>query len=213
MVESAAERLGSLMKERFGVTRPGRVRFSENDNLYTSFRKLAKYIGQSGEWSVEDEKRAAEILVRTNISYLDIGGNIKGNDKYAYQVEVATEENVSGLAGVKEYDTKAIEERKYYKVTLTTENQETGEQENKTYLVSLDAKNKQRNGHGRVIPNWFYPNHLGVNDVIIGDLDRSLGYSKIYSDLSTNLEDLEQKLARKYEQSDLVKIEEFKDNS
>lgn len=213
MVESAAERLGSLMKTRFGVTSPGRVRFSENDNLYTSFRKLAKYIGQSGEWSVEDEKRAAEILVRTNISYLDIGGNTKGNDKYAYQVEIATEENVSGLAGVKEYDTKATEERKYYKVTLTTENQETGEQENKTYLVSLDAKNKQRNGHGRVIPNWFYPNHLGVNDVIIGDLDRSLGYSKIYSDLSANLEDLEQKLERKYEQSDLVKIEEFKDNS
>lgn len=213
MVESAAERLGSLMKTRFGVTSPGRVRFSENDNLYTSFRKLAKYIGQSGEWSVKDEKRAAEILVRTNISYLDIGGNTKGNDKYAYQVEIATEENVSGLAGVKEYDTKATEERKYYKVTLTTENQETGEQENKTYLVSLDAKNKQRNGHGRVIPNWFYPNHLGVNDVIIGDLDRSLGYSKIYSDLSANLEDLEQKLERKYEQSDLVKIEEFKDNS
>lgn len=213
MVESAAERLGSLMKTRFGVTSPGRVRFSENDNLYTSFRKLAKYIGQSGEWSVEDEKRAAEILVRTNISYLDIGGNIKGNDKYAYRVEVATEENVSGLAGVKEYDTKAAEERKYYKVTLTTENQGTGEQENKTYLVSFDAKNKQRNGHGRVIPNWFYPKHLGVNDVIIGDLDRSLGYSKIYSDLSANLEDLEQKLERKYEQSDLVKVEEFKDNS
>ena len=215
MVESAAERLGSLMKTRFGVTSPGRVRFSENDNLYTSFRKLAKYIGQSGEWSVEDEKRAAEILVRTktNISYLDIGGNNKGNDKYAYQVEIATEENVSGLAGVKEYDTKATEERKYYKVILTTENQETGEQENKTYLVSFDAKNKQRNGHGRVIPNWFYPKHLGVNDVIIGDLDRSLGYSKIYSDLSANLENLEQKLERKYEQSDLVKVEEFKDNS
>ncbi|MCL8204261.1 toprim domain-containing protein [Ligilactobacillus agilis] len=210
MVESAAERLGSLMKTRFGVTRPGRVRFSENDNLYTSFRKLAKYIGQSGEWSVEDEKRAAEILVRTNINYLDIGSNTKGNDQYLYQVEVATEENVSGLAGVKEYDTKATEERKYYKVTLTTENQATGEQDNKTYLVSFDTKNKQRNSHGRVIPNWFYPNHLGVNDVIIGDLDRSLGYSKIYSDLSTNLAELEQKLERKYEQSDLVKVEEFK---
>lgn len=64
MTEVEKINLTSLMKEKYGVTRSSPIKFTENDTLYTTFRKLADNIYKNGEWTKEEEVRAVDTLIR-----------------------------------------------------------------------------------------------------------------------------------------------------
>lgn len=64
-----AERLLSLMKRKYGITKSAPLTFTENDTLFTQFRKLSNYIYKNGEWTEEDIKHGIETNIKMTYEY------------------------------------------------------------------------------------------------------------------------------------------------
>ena len=183
------ERLGSLMKTKYGVTRAGSLRFTPKDNIYTKFKKLAKYIAKNGDWTVEDEKKAAEIMRRTDYN-IPLNSDVVGNTRYEFQVEVVTQDNYP------EINESIFNNGHIYLVKEIAHDLETGESQELERLVRFDEKNSLRTKHGGINYN-YYDGNQGQRELMISyhyDLDRALGFSRIYQDLQNNLDDLQQNI-------------------
>lgn len=57
------ERLTSLMKEKFGITRVAPLKINPNDEINIQLRKIASYIYKTGDWTQEDVKEGIKVAV------------------------------------------------------------------------------------------------------------------------------------------------------
>lgn len=57
------ERLTSLMKEKFGITRVAPLKINPNDVINIQLRKIASYIYKTGDWTQEDVKEGIKVAV------------------------------------------------------------------------------------------------------------------------------------------------------
>ncbi|OUZ19561.1 LPD1 domain-containing protein [Enterococcus cecorum] len=60
------ERLTSLMKEKFGITRVAPLKINPNDEINIQLRKIASYIYKTGDWTDEDIKEGIKAAVLSN---------------------------------------------------------------------------------------------------------------------------------------------------
>lgn len=60
------ERLTSLMKEKFGITRVAPLKINPNDEINIQLRKIASYIYKTGDWTEEDIKEGIKAAVLSN---------------------------------------------------------------------------------------------------------------------------------------------------
>ena len=58
-----ANPLNSLMKKKYGLTTHSNLTITDKDTLYTSFRKVARYIDKNGDWSEQDYINSAKSLL------------------------------------------------------------------------------------------------------------------------------------------------------
>ncbi|MCR1903899.1 hypothetical protein [Lactobacillus taiwanensis] len=54
--------LNSLMKTKFGISKTPKLKVNINDDTYTVFKKIAKYIYRNGKWNSSDLMEAADTL-------------------------------------------------------------------------------------------------------------------------------------------------------
>ncbi|MDE7056140.1 LPD1 domain-containing protein [uncultured Lactobacillus sp.] len=57
-----SNQLSSLMKQKYGVSKISKIRIGNDDDLYTIFKKIAKYIYKNGEWTADNLMSAANTL-------------------------------------------------------------------------------------------------------------------------------------------------------
>ena len=60
------ERLTSLMKEKFGITKVAPLKINPNDEINIQLRKIASYIYKTGDWTEEDIKEGIKAAVLSN---------------------------------------------------------------------------------------------------------------------------------------------------
>lgn len=174
---SEENKLTSMMKRKYGVTKSSSITFTGKENLYGAFRKLADNIYKNGDWSEEDEKRAVETFVR-NYKGFEVGNN--GSDGVTFEITKATPEEMTMLeqrrALVLSKGTPKV-----YK-TLITQNKDGKVKQSINYLM-LDQDNKSGTMQRK---SWYLehgPNVAVPSTVSLGNLNRTIGYDKLERDV------------------------------
>lgn len=151
----------SLMKQRFGINKTANLVFKVDDSLHRKFRKLADYIYKNRDWQQEDEIAAVQVLIES------IYGNNSESKYYAIQqLEDSMIQQQVGKTLIFPLDHAYSFQVKFK------------EDYHQRYLF-LDATNKSGNKHGEM---YYLIGNLDVR-FIIGNLNRALGYSKLYQDI------------------------------
>lgn len=182
------ENLTSLMKEKFGVVKSSSLKLTEKDTVYTAFRKIADNIYKNGEWSVEDEMKAVETMMRNrhfiSINTGDSESRIQnGTDGLQTNIEVmpSNSEERLKLGG-------RAAEMTVYKA-IATKNQKDGTQKTKTTFVLLDPANKNgtvHNTHYYFEDIKEYPDGTESAETIyyaLGNKNRAIGYDRLQRDV------------------------------
>ena len=63
------ERLTSLMKEKFGITRVAPLKINPNDEINIQLRKIASYIYKTGDWKEDDIREGIKAAVLSNYRF------------------------------------------------------------------------------------------------------------------------------------------------
>ncbi|MDT2227834.1 LPD1 domain-containing protein [Enterococcus sp. C40] len=181
MTEVGKNNLTSLMKEKYGVTRSSSIKFTENDTLYTTFRKLADNIYKNGEWEKEDEIRAVDTLIRNRRGYPlgmeDIVIHHSNGKSWRATMRIdpisSAEKQILGTRAEGKFGYTALVEQ----VEETSQKRDT-----RTTFVLLDPENKMGTKHGK----FYYYDENETNKRIhysLGNMNRAIGYDKLQRDI------------------------------
>lgn len=169
MQDDNENKLTSLMKEKYGVTKSSPVKFTEKDNLYTEFRKIADNIYKNGDWSEQDHINAVETLIN-NREGLEIGGNDPSTIKINVHPTTAEERLELGdsrIQGMLPYTAEIIKQK------------EGQSPSKKIRYMILDPNNQSTSKQNK---HWWLPNTekktFGYNNI-----NRAIGYDKLQRDL------------------------------
>ena len=194
--------LTSLMKEKYGVTRSSSVTITEKDTLYTAFRKLADNIYKNGEWTEEDEQRAADTMIRNRNNFPLGEENIrwKTSKGIDWQAEIS-------IQPLRTMDRKILGERAEGKIGYTAIVNRTNVAEQKattkkTYVL-LDPENKLGTKHA----TFYYFDHKDDDEftyMAIGNRNRAIGYDKLQRDILKEFDQQEPQLP--FEREDIERL-------
>ncbi|WP_300266499.1 LPD1 domain-containing protein [uncultured Enterococcus sp.] len=151
----------NLMKQRFGINKTANLVFKVDDSLHRKFRKLADYVYKNRDWQQEDEISAVQVLIES------IYGNNSESKNYAIQrlekslIPVQIAKNLSFPLN-HAYSFQVQFQDEYFR-----------------RYAFLDGTNKSGDKHGEV----YYPRMNTNLRFIIGNVNRTLGYSKLYQDI------------------------------
>lgn len=181
MTEVEKINLTSLMKEKYGVTRSSPIKFTENDNLYTTFRKLADNIYKNGEWEKEDEVRAVDTLIRNRREF-SLGMEdiiIHHSSGKSWQATIRIEPMSSAEKQI--LGTRAEGKIGYTALVEQVEEISQKKDTRKTFVL-LDPENKMGTKHGK----FYYYDENEINERIyysLGNMNRAIGYDKLQRDI------------------------------
>lgn len=194
--------LTSLMKTKYGTTKSSPLAFTENDNLYSAFRKLADNIYKNGEWSTEDYLMAVDTMVR-NKKGLSVGSDTltwtpsRGKDPQPLTLEVET---------IKDKEKELLGSRMGnfvgYTAKITRFNPDQAVPEIDKEFVLLDPSNKSGTKHntryvfsekGVRYPDKKIPSYDRVY-FSVGNQNRAIGYDKLQRDIMKAYEEQAEKL-------------------
>lgn len=194
--------LTSLMKAKYGTTKSSRLVFTENDNLYSAFRKLADNIYKNGEWSNEDYLMAVDTMVR-NKKGLSVGSDTlswtpsRGEEPKPLTIEIeAIKEKEKELLGGRMGNFVG------YTAKITRFNQDQAVPEIDKEFVLLDPSNKSGTKHntryvfsekGVRYPDKKIPPYDRVY-FSVGNQNRAIGYDKLQRDIMKAYEQQAEKL-------------------
>ncbi|WP_198643653.1 hypothetical protein, partial [Megasphaera stantonii] len=173
--------LTSLMKEKYGVTRSSPIKFTENDTLYTTFRKLADNIYKNGEWPKEEEVRAVDTLIRNRRGF-SLGMEdivIHHSSGKSWQATI----RIEPMSSVDKQILGTRAEGKIGYTALVEQVEEISQKKDtrKTFVL-LDPENKMGTKHGK----FYYYDENEINERIyysLGNMNRAIGYDKLQRDI------------------------------
>lgn len=163
--------LTDLMKKKYGITKQGKLTFTEKDNLYTKLRKTATYIYRNGEWDRDQITKAIE-------SYTQLQKESERGAKANVQVHEMTydpdgeefAENHGGKSVPRGYDS--------YGYTLTYQDGAMLVDEPRNILIDPKNKSWAIQGAGR-----FFIGQSSRQSWLCGNESHSLGYGKLFADI------------------------------
>ncbi len=181
MTEVEKINLTSLMKEKYGVTRSSPIKFTENDTLYTTFRKLADNIYKNGEWTKEEEVRAVDTLIRNRRGF-SLGMEdivIHHSSGKSWQATI----RIEPMSSVDKQILGTRAEGKIGYTALVEQVEEISQKKDtrKTFVL-LDPENKMGTKHGK----FYYYDENEINERIyysLGNMNRAIGYDKLQRDI------------------------------
>ena len=181
MTEVGKNNLTSLMKEKYGVTSSSSIKFTGNDTLYTTFRKLADNIYKNGEWTKEEEIRAVDTLIRNRRGY-PLGMEdivIHHSNWKSWRATM----RIEPMSSAEEQILGTRAEGKFGYTVLVEQVEETSQKRDtrKTFVL-LDPENKMGTKHGK----FYYYDENETNERIhysLGNMNRAIGYDKLQRDI------------------------------
>ena len=152
-----ANPLNSLMKKKYGLTTHSNLTITDKDTLYTSFRKVARYIDKNGDWSEQDYINSAKSLledtgrvdqvksiVRTSTPKLSTSLT-RGKDVFEMNVVTEGKENKEYFVVDPDNKSGSTQTRRYL--------------DTRTYQNFYSGNQNLTNGYGRlvhdVLQSWY----------------------------------------------------------